>query len=230
MSVYHNHKNVFPANIRTLLYSLVPSTYDEVAPKIEFWIEYGLSEQFTTIEDLVEQLSSVAWNIPIERSDVPRFLKEFRDAPHRSEQARSLVDELCLRVLRWFAATSANDSLQMKNYGGATAEGGGDGFVRVASFVGHSIKCGLFSHELVRCHLAKPLIHHNQNGYNVNPAVRASVIYQLFATAGNALLQGLLEPKDVRACFEILNRTSGIVGLNTARLDVRCDSYLDASH
>ena len=40
-------------NICYLLYSLKSSTYDEIAPKAEHWIEFVLTEPFTTIDDLV---------------------------------------------------------------------------------------------------------------------------------------------------------------------------------
>jgi len=92
---HHNRQLVLSMNINSLLYSLCPSRYDEVAPRIE----YVITEQFTTIDDLVERVSPVAWPGSCSHSDISWFLKEFRDAPHRSNGAKSFVDELCLRVL-----------------------------------------------------------------------------------------------------------------------------------
>jgi hypothetical protein len=57
---YHNRQLALAAKIRALLCSLSPSTYEEIAPNIEYWIEYGITEQFTTIDDLVERVSSVS--------------------------------------------------------------------------------------------------------------------------------------------------------------------------
>jgi hypothetical protein len=51
---YHNHQPALVAKICNLLYSLNPSTYGEIALKIEYWIEYVITEQFTTTDDLVE--------------------------------------------------------------------------------------------------------------------------------------------------------------------------------
>jgi allophanate hydrolase subunit 1 len=82
---WHNRWPVLAAKIRSLLYSLSPSTNDETAPKIQYWIEYVIAEEFTTIDDLVERVSSVAWGYRGSRSNISRFLKELRDAPHRSE-------------------------------------------------------------------------------------------------------------------------------------------------
>jgi hypothetical protein len=118
-------------------------------------------------DDLVERVSAVAWAPCSSRSDISRFLKEFHDAPHRSERARSFVERvvpprssvvrdscsrgppriapgspLCRRMVDWKAS------------------------VRAASFVGHLIECGLLSHDLVRRHLIKPLItHHGYDHY-----------------------------------------------------------------
>ena len=221
---YHNRQSVLAANICNLFYSLDSSTYNEIAPKIEYWIEYVITERFTPIEDLVERVSSVAWGECASPSDVSRFLKEFRDAPRRSEPMRSFVDEFCLHVLRWFAIAASEDpSTYLKD---SIKSGGGSGFVRAALFVGHLIKCGLFSHDLVRRHLIKPLITHR--GYD---HYRAKATYQLFFVAGNTLLQGLLEPEDVQICFEILDTFAGEgADLDTTRLNVRCDSCSDASH
>jgi hypothetical protein len=247
---YHNRQPVLATKIRNLLCSLSPSTYDQIAPKIEYWIEYGITEQFTTTDDLVERVSFVAWDCN-EPRDVARFFKEFRDAPHRSERMKSFVDELAIHVLRWFTiaaadnfasiynsrynhnATSGYNSTVNHNYNyghnldvPVTPGGGWTGFPRAASFVGHLIECGLLGHDLVRRHLIKPLIAHH--GYDNS---RAGAIYQLFVAAGNTLLQGLLEPGDVQVCFETLDACrTGIVGCNAAGLNVRCDSRSNASH
>ena len=61
--------------------------YDELAPKIE----YVICEGFGTVDELVEEVSGVAWDNDGSFASVGRFLKEFRDAPHRSGQARSSV-------------------------------------------------------------------------------------------------------------------------------------------
>ena len=151
-------------------------------------------------------------------------MKEFREAPQRSERARSFIDGLCLHVLQWFAIAAADDLSVYKN--GSVRSGGLEGFRRVASFVGHLIERGLLSDDLVRRHLIRPLItHRNYDNY------RANAIYQLFDVAGNTLLQGLLEPGDVQVCFERLKTPTGkSTELGTARLDVRCDSHFDAPH
>jgi hypothetical protein len=245
---YHNRQPVLATKIRNLLRSLSPSTYDQIAPKVEYWIEYGITEQFTTTDDLVERLSFVAWECN-ESHDIARFFKEFRDAPHRSERMRSFVDEFAVHVLRWFAIAAADNFASGYNHAYAyaynssydrsydhrfnwdvpvTPGGGWDGFARAASFVGHLIECGLLGHDLVRRHLIKPLIAHHDYDNS-----RACAIYQLFTVAGKTLLQGLLEPEDVRASFETLDTAAscgGVVGLDAARLNVRCDSRLNTLH
>ena len=112
---YHHHKTVLATNISDLLCALGPSTYDEVAPKIEYWIEHVITERFMTADDLVEQLSPLAWKPSPEnhRPAIPRFLKEFHDAPNRSKGAKSFVDEFSLweeKVLIYcdFASTVAH--------------------------------------------------------------------------------------------------------------------------
>lgn len=118
---------------------------------------------------------------------------------------------------------------------GLVSKGGGCGFVRAASFVGHLIGRGLVDRELVRRHLCKLLTVHyySDSGDARNQAIRANAIYELFIAAGETLLQGLLEPEDIQICFErmeariSLGEISGLYALDTARLDVRCDSYLD---
>ena len=227
MSDFHNCKNPISIKIRRLLISLTtkPSEYDKITPKIEYWIEYVLREEFTTVDELVEGVSWVAWTSGGPYSNVGRFFKEFRDAPHRSEQARSFVTQLCSHVLRWFAIASVESDLSMTPYnGGPISSGGGNGFVRAASFVGHLIEYGLLRQDLVRRHLIKPLINHfEEDPRYVRDLVWASAIYQLFIIAGNALVQGLLEPEDVRLSFETLDaqiRIVNIVGYNAARIKV----------
>jgi hypothetical protein len=235
---YHNRQPVLAAKIYNLLSSLSPSTYDEIAPKIEYWIEYVITEQLTTVDDLVERLSSMTWGRD-ETYDIARFLKGFRDAPHRSERARSFVDEFSIHILRWFAIAAA-DNFSSSDFSPSdryfsssqhwkfVTSGGSIGFLRAASFVGHLIECSLLNHGLVRRHLIKPLIAHH--GYNIH---RARAIYQLFVISGKTLLQGLLEPGDVQVCFETLVTSAsraGIRGYDAARLDVRCDPRLGALH
>jgi hypothetical protein len=235
---YHNRQPVLAAKIRNLLRSLSPSTYDEIAPKIEYWIEYAIIEQFTTTDDLVERVSFVAWECNEPRS-VARFFKEFRDAPHRSERMRSFVDELAIHVLRWFAIAAADNFASSYNYGHnngsnyshnwdvpVTPGGGWTVFPRAASFVGHLIECGLLGHDIVRRHLIKPLTAHHD--YDSS---RAEAIYNLFVVAGNTLLQGLLKPGDVQVCFETLDTyCGGTGGPKAAKLNVRCGSRLNPLH
>lgn len=224
---------VLATNICRLFYDLGPSTYDEVAPKIEWWIEYVLGEQFMTTSDLVERVSPVAWDSPRpSHSDISRFLKEFREAPHRSEQARSFVDGLCIYLLRWFAVASAED-LWVNWSKGLALECGGPGFISASSFMGHLIERGLLGGELVRRHIFKPLANHYYNPGNLSKqSIRANAIYELF-TAGNTLLQGFLEPEEVRDCFEkleirvTLGNIGGLDPLAAARLNVRRDFHLD---
>src|SRR5258708_17931490 len=102
---YHNRKDHIFSKIRSLLISLTkePSKYDEITPKIEYWIEYVLREDFSTVDELVEGVLYVAWDGGGSFASVGRFLEEFRDAPHRSEEARTFVTRMCTHVLRWFA-------------------------------------------------------------------------------------------------------------------------------
>ena len=227
---YHNRQDVIAANIRRLLTSLRPPTYDTIASKAEYWIEYAITERFTTYKELAEGVSSVAWDFEDNNSDIPRFLKELRDAPHRPEQMRSFVDELCLHILRWFAVASA-DSFGCLDGSSAVTIGGGKGFVRAAWFTGRLVESGLLGRDLVRRHL-KPLTAHCYDNHQVDAVdqalcIRANAIYQLFTTAGNTLLQGLLEPEDVQDCFEMMERrvsfgpVSGIDLPDAAKLNVR---------
>ena len=224
---YHNRQERFSAKIRSLLLSLCnePSNYDLIAPKIEYWIEYVLREQSTTVDELVEGVSQVAWCNGGSYAIVGRFFKELRDAPHCSEQARTFVTRLCDHVLWWFAAASADDLRLDREYRWSVSHNGGQGFIRAASFVGHLINWGLLRHEFVRRHLAKPLIIHYygspHSGKQSPTVVRASAVYQLFTAAGNALLQDLLDPEDVQACFQILDAEARwIEGFHAEKLQV----------
>ena len=206
---YHNRQAVILPKIRSLFLSLDSSTYDEVAPKVEYWIEWALTEHSTIVDELVEEVASVAWG-PGHKShaSVARFLESFVKRP-RSNQVKSFVDKLCPHVLRWFAVASAERLITTvpgrwdSDYG-RVASNGGNGFISAASFVGCLIELGLLSHELVRRFLVKPLIaHHYTENNEKYKSVRTMAIYQLFVTAGNMLLQGLLEPGDVQACFKM---------------------------
>ena len=108
---------------------------------------------------------------------------------------------------------------------------GGEGFVRAASFVGNLIECGVLGHELVRRHLVKPLIVPHCGGHGDTNVFRASAIYQLFYAARNTLLRGLLEPEDIKVCFETLDTQVGhISGSSIAgKLPVRCVTHSSAS-
>jgi hypothetical protein len=222
--VSHHRQRVLAGKVLNLFSSLDPSTYNEIAPKVEYWIEYALTAQFMPTEDLVERISPVAWGGG-SQSHISRFLKGFRDAPHRSERMRSFVDQLCIYVLQWFAVASA-DSLWVDDSWKRIRVPSNEGhnLVRAASFAGHLIECGLLSRELVRWNLVKPLTSHH-SGNIVEQAIWANAIYQLF-TAGNALLQGFLEPEDVQICFErletriTLGQISGLGLLDAVRVNV----------
>ena len=213
-------------NICYLLYSLKSSTYDEIAPKAEYWIEFVLTEPFTTIDDLVERVSPVAWENRGCGSQISRFLKELYNGPHRSERMKSFVDELCLYILRWFAVASTED-LWNNWETSPVSKCGGPGFIRAASFVGHLIRCGLLSRQLVRRYIIKPLTCHYYYGENFEyQAIGANAIYNLFTAAGNTLLQGFLEPEDIQVCFERLKtrirlgQINGVDEWDAANLDV----------
>jgi len=230
---YHDRQVVLASNICNLLYDLSSSTYDEIAPKIEYWIEYVLSEQITTTDGLAERVSAVAWEGRGSHPDISRFLKEFRNAPHRSEQARSFVDGLCLYLLRWFAVASAED-LWTNWHKAPVSKSGGPGFIRAASFMGHLIECDLLGREPVRQHIFKPLTNHYYNPGNLSKqSIGANAIYKLFTAAGHTLLQGLLEPEEVQDCFRTLEARVSLGAINgidvwdATRLNVRCDSCLD---
>ena len=208
---YHNRKGRICSQIHSLLISLSkePLEYAQIAPKIEYWIEYVLREDFTTVNELVEGVSYVAWDTRGGSfASVGKFFKEFRDAPHRSEQARTFVTQMCSHILRWFSIASVEGVWNTQGWGsGWVASGGGPGFIRAASFVGYLIEWGLLSHDLVRRHLTKSLTNHHDNDHSgTSPGyIRASAMYQLFTAAGNTLLQGLLEPDDIQACFDMLD-------------------------
>ena len=231
---FHDCKKPIVNKIRSLLAFLVkkPSEYDQIAPKIEYWIEYVLREDFMTVDDLVEGVSYVAWGDCACYANVPRFLKEFHDAPHRCDQARTFITQLCSHVLRWFAIASV-ELLSMGWSNGEIANGGGSGLAYAASFVGHLIERGLLSQELVRRHLIKPLINHYHGDNNSEPnweLIRAYSIYSLFIAAGGALFQGLLEAEDIRVCFEILDAQSrNITVYNVTRIQVWFTTYTKAS-
>ena len=225
---FHNRGHHIALKISSLLIFLTnhdtPSDYNNITPKIEFWIEYALREGFTTVDELVKGVSCMAWDQGGSCANVGRFLKEFRDAPQRSEQAVSFVDKFCEHVLRWFAVASAEN---LKWVSGSIARRGGNGFVRAASLVGYLIECGLLGHELVRRHLVKPLIAHHYTGDKnaIEETVRAKAMYRLFLAAGSTLLRGLLDPEDVQACFEILDTQLSlgtILGFDAEKLKVMC--------
>lgn len=222
----HNRKDPILARIRSLLLSLTtePAEYAQIAPKIEFWIEYVLRENFATVEELVEGLSYVAWEDGGCYANVAQFFKEFRDASHRSEPARSFVTKLCAHIIRWFAIAAVESLPPGWSNGSSIASGGGNGFIRAASFVGHLIKYDLLNQEIVRQYLMKPLTNH-YDGRN-KPRwefVRASAVYQLFIAAGDTLFEGLFEADDIRLGFEMLGTQSGTIeGYDTSRVKVWC--------
>ena len=119
MTRYDNRKEPICSKIYSLLISLTnqPSKYDELAPKIEYWIEYVLCEEFVTVDELVEGVSGVAWQKGGSFTNVGRFLKGFYDAPQRSGQARTFVARLCTYVLRWFAIACVEDLLMNSTNG-----------------------------------------------------------------------------------------------------------------
>jgi len=200
---HHQRGVAIGTKISNLLRSFGPATYDEISPKVQYWIDCALTEQSVNVHDLVDQLSSTIWN---GRSSDADIVWEFHDTPNHSE-ARTFVNSLCSRVFRLFVAASAEDPPSW-NWRSThkVARLAGEGFVCAASLVGQLAKCGMFDDELVR-HLVKSLIsHHHADGDNVQfKSFRAGVIYQFLVAVGGALLQGLLEPEDVRVCFETLD-------------------------
>ena len=233
-SGYHNRQEAICSKIRSLVKTLAKeqSKYDQIAPKIEYWIEYALREDFATVDELVEGVSEVAWEVTEGScASIGRFLREFYDAPHRSEQARSVVSRLCPHVLQLFAIASAEDLDSW--FRGSISSGGASGLISAASFVGHLIEWGLLSHELVQRHLTKPLTNHYDDGNRdarYCGGTRAHAIYRLLTAAGNTLLQGLLEPDDVQACFDILDSWfQAAIGFDAAKLKVQCSTHADSS-
>jgi hypothetical protein len=232
MPGYHERKGPICSKICSLLTSLAnePSAYDEITPKIEYWIEYVLREGFATVDELVEGVSEVAWGGGRTFASVGRFLKEFHDAPQRSEMARSFVAQLCTYVLRWFAIASVEDiRMDLPHEYFLITTNGANGFIGAASFVGSLIEWDLLTHELAGQHLIKPLTNHKYLLGNVNSpeTVRANAIYQLFVAAGNTLLHGLLESEDVQVCFQILEpRRESIQGFESAKLQVQYSAPL----
>ena len=232
---FHNRKKHICSRICSLLIALTkePSKYGEITPKIEYWIEYVLREDFLTVDELVEGVSHVAWNTDDGSfASVGKFLKEFRDAPHRSEQARTFVIQMCSHVLRWFAIAST-ENLSSDLDATSVSSGTGRGFIRAASFVGYLIEWGLLSRELVQRHLTKSLTNHYDNDLRANSpgAYRAVAIHRLFIAAGNTLLRGFLEPDDVQACFDTLETWSprGVGCDIAAKLKVHHTSHNGAS-
>ena len=226
MTRYDDRKGPICSKIYSLLILLTnePSKYDELAPKIEYWIEYVLCEQFVTVDELVEGVSGVPWDGGGSFTSVGRFLKEFQDAPQRSGQAKSFVAQLCTYVLRWFAIACVEDFLMVsKAFFCPILSSSGPSFIRAASSVGYLIEWGLLEHDLVRRHLIKSLTSHQYSPDDKDSAeaVRANAIYQLFIAAGGTLLQGLLESEDAQVCLGILDtRREWINGFESAKLQV----------
>lgn len=213
---YHNRQDAITSKINFLFLSFANQqqlSYDEIAPNLEYWIEYVLREQFTTVDELVEGVSNTAWQYGSSNPNVMRFLKEFRAAPSRAEKARDFVDGLCRHALRWLAIAAAEGSNCGQN--NSVASGGYEGLMYAASFVGHLIESGLLSHSLVRRHLMKPLVMHSDKD-----SARIKVIYELFVAAGNTLLQGLLGPNDVQLSFQMLDWPYS--GVDKQKVTVRC--------
>ena len=233
---YQNRGIGVSKKIYSLLSNLHTQTYDEIAPKIEYWTEWAFAQQFTTVDKLVEHVSDLAWTSGCSPATVGRFLKEFRDSPQRSAQARSFVDDLSTRVFWWFAAASAEDlEMDWGDRYDPVARNGGCGFIEAASFVGHLIDCGLVDHELVRLHLIKPLTtHHYPQLGKAKETVRVNAICRLFIAAGSTLIQGLLKPDDVQTCFTILetylSRNGTTAGLSSTDLEVQCTTHPIAPH
>ena len=228
---YQNRDIGASAKIYTLFFILNAPKYDKVAPKLEYWIETALSQQFTTVAKLVEHVSAITWSGHKSPASLARFLKEFRDSPRRSPYAKSFVDELCTRAFLWFTAASMED-LAMDTYDRNVTKGGGCGFRDAASFVGNLIERDLLNHKLVRQHLIKFLtMHYYPSPGTHQEIVRINAIFQLFVVAGDVLVQGLLEPDDARVCFDILETRTPIpsmtVELSAAKIQVQCVIHPD---
>ena len=222
--------------IRTFLASLPPERpeCDEITPKIKFWIDYALDEKFTTVDELSEGVSYVAWGHCSSYTSIARFLKEFRDESKGSEQARSFVDKLCEYILRWFAVASVEKLSPNKYLDLVGGSAKGTDLIGAACLIGSLIERDLLSHELVRQHLVKPLIAHHYTDHDDDErSIRAMAIYNLFVIAKRTLLRGLLDPEDVQACFKILDTKISlnlkVAGPTPERLEVRFPVYPDAS-
>lgn len=233
---YHIRQSYINSKIRSLLTSLTkePSEYEETALKIEYWIEYVLCENFSTVDELVEGVSSVAWDEGTScPASIGKFLKEFHDAPHRSEKTRGFVTKMCSHVLRWFTIAAVEDFWGRDNNLSHILGCRPYGFIRGASFIGYLIEWGLLSHGLAKWHITKSLTNHHDNDRHVKSpgATRANAIYQLFTAAGNTLLQGFLEPVDVQVCLDILDTWSQQRGMSfdVAKLKVRYTTNNHAS-
>ena len=230
---YQNRSTYVSRKIHFFFSRIDTQRYDEIAPKIEYWTEFALTQQLTTVDKLVEHVSDLAWTIHPSPASVGRFLKEFRDSPRRSAQARSFVDDLSTRVFLWFVAASAEDlGIDRTYYHNSLAINGGPGFTEAASLVGHLIYCGLLDHELVRLHFIKPLTTHlySRPG-RPEGIVRINAICRLFIATGSTLVQGLLEPEDVQACFMILethlSSDGATAGLSSTTLEVQYATHPD---
>lgn len=229
---YHHRRSVIGTKICHLLQRLLSDSYESVSPSVGFWIEHALTEQSMDVDDLVEQVSFMAWTRYGFSRSVARFLREFRDAPHRSEKSKSFVDKFTSRVVLWFAAASA-ESLTMRaidqNRTYAVTVGAGEDFIRAASFVGYIVEWDLVSREFVRQNLVKPLISHyyyeEYESERIQRCIRTMAIHRLFVAAKNTLLQGYLEPRDVQVCFDYLDARislKGMMGPDPAEINVRC--------
>ena len=179
---YHNRKKHVCMQICSLLISLTthPLEYDDISLKIEYWIKYVLHKEFLTVEELVEGVLYVVWNTNSwSFVGIGKFLKEFYDAPHYSEQARTFVAQMYFHVLRWFVIVSVEDVSHNNLGSGWLTSGERLGFICAASFVRYLIKWELLSHEPVQRHLIKPLTNHYENSCRVQSypgAVQAGTI------------------------------------------------------
>ena len=82
---YDHYKDPLIANVRGFLSFLHPSTYHEMTPKIEFWIETIIKEGFLTAKGLAEQFSEIAWWNDDRNAEIPWLLKEFCDAVEQAQ-------------------------------------------------------------------------------------------------------------------------------------------------
>jgi hypothetical protein len=98
------HGPIVSSQIYCLFTCLDTPTYDEVAPKLEYWTELALTQQLATVGKLVERVSEIAWTSYRSPASFARLLKQFRDSPRRSTQAGSFVDDLYTRLFLLFLA------------------------------------------------------------------------------------------------------------------------------